>query len=122
MQKLFFQAENRILNFLTKLQQGCTRDSHLFVEVEEKAAAAAAAAPTGAKPEAWKNRQLKGSRFSFSWDRQGNASGARQESFKWLTMHAVCEMIGERRGKVLMLLLGKAELEYARGETVRWLT
>lgn len=49
-QKLFFQAENRILHFLTKLQQGCTRDSHRFVEVEEKAAAAAAL--TGAKSEA----------------------------------------------------------------------
>lgn len=48
MQKLFFQAQNRIFHCLSKLQQGCTRDSHLFVEEEEKAADAL----TGVKSEA----------------------------------------------------------------------
>lgn len=37
-------------------------------------------------------------------------------------MYAVCEVIGGGPGKVLMLLLGKSELEYSRGETARWLT
>ena len=108
MQKLFFQVENRVFHCLSKLQQGCTRDLHLFVEEEEKAASAL----TRALSEAWKNRLLKGSRFNSSWDKQRNPSGARQESFKWLPMHAVCEMTGRKLGKALMLLSGKWELDY----------